>query len=258
MEESWKPVIYRDIKPDMYEVSNFGRFRNRITGHLLTPCPSEKGYLMVEVRCVSGKSRSIKLHRIVAWMFVPGYDELHNEVNHKDGNKLNNHVNNLEWTTHLENIRHAYRNNLIPIAYGESHPNHKMSDDDIVIICESLLKFNGNAYKTHDFIKTLNMPNITLNSIYRVKYKNTGKHISDSYFDDKRFNIRHRIMGDDMDIICKAICDFNGKYSDIKAFLSSNYDITVQIGTIRNIINKVSYVASSDKYFKKGEIEFRQ
>jgi hypothetical protein len=74
-EEIWVPVVYGEIKPDMYEVSNMGRFRNKNTGRLLMPCKSEKGYLMVYVMTIYGTGRSIKLHRIVAVHFVPGRTE---------------------------------------------------------------------------------------------------------------------------------------------------------------------------------------
>lgn len=249
--EIWKPVIYRNIKPDMYEVSNLGNFRNCKTNHIMTQCPSEKGYMMVSFRCSDEKTRCIKIHRIVAWMFVPGYDELHNEVNHKDGNKKNNHADNLEWVTRKENIHHGYENGLIPVLRGERHGNHSMTDDEIAIISSLLVECRGNSNRV--FVKSQNMGMaVSLHAIQRIKYKLTGKHVSDLYFDENTFTINRRIMGDDIHIICKAICEFNGNYSDIHRYLAQK-EIYVTKATINCIINKRSYVMVSDIYFKKGQ-----
>ena len=64
------------------------------------------GYMQVKV---SGKQ--IYVHRLVAQAFIPNPDNKP-QVNHKDGNKANNNVNNLEWVTNKENISHAYENSL--------------------------------------------------------------------------------------------------------------------------------------------------
>lgn len=252
--EIWKPVIYRDIMPDMYEVSNLGNFRNRITGHVMTQCPSEKGYMMVIFRCLGGKSRSIKIHRIVAWMFVSGYDEIHNEVDHLDGNKANNRADNLEWVTRHENIRRGYAKGLIPILYGERNGNHSMTDDDIGIICECLLKYNGNSKKAYLEAIRRNVKNVNLSKVQHIKYKKTGKHISDCYFTKDQFPISHRIMGDDLDVICQTICEYNGNYYAIQEKLHS-IGINISHPNLRRILNKETYACVSDKYFKKGEIK---
>ena len=85
------------------------------------------GYYVVTVN-----ARPAYVHRLVAECFVPKPPEPPGErleVNHKDGNKLNNHASNLEWTTHLENVRHAYRTGLITgaqIARNAAHPHPTM------------------------------------------------------------------------------------------------------------------------------------
>jgi len=66
----------------------------------------DKGYLSIILN-----DKNIPIHRLVAIQFIPNPEDK-KVVNHKDGNKLNNHVDNLEWTTHSENISHAYDTGL--------------------------------------------------------------------------------------------------------------------------------------------------
>ena len=128
LQEIWKPVVGYE---DRYEVSNWGNVRsisrsqlvtcsNRTyaqsyAGRLLSCTPaSQSGYLMVWLQ-VAPKPKNATVHRLVAQAFIPN-PENKSQVNHKDGNKHNNYVENLEWVTPSENVRHAYDNGL-------AHPN---------------------------------------------------------------------------------------------------------------------------------------
>ena len=73
---------------------------------------NERGYPLAYL-CFDGKTKAVKVHRLVAELFVPNPQGL-KEVNHKDGNKLNNHADNLEWCTRSENVSHAYATGLRP------------------------------------------------------------------------------------------------------------------------------------------------
>lgn len=89
-----------------YMISNFGKVLNTKTGRILNPIKSKQGYLKVNLY-INGKGKMFYIHRLVAEHFVSGYkDGL--QVNHIDGNKLNNVFTNLEWCTVGENSRHAY------------------------------------------------------------------------------------------------------------------------------------------------------
>jgi hypothetical protein len=78
---------------------------------ILKPCPNTRGYLIVFVAGKWEKQRCNLIHQLVAKTFLPN-PESKPQVNHKDGNKLNNSVTNLEWMTHQENIQHAWDTGL--------------------------------------------------------------------------------------------------------------------------------------------------
>ena len=100
--EEWKP-----IKDYNYEVSSFGRVRNKCSKKLLSIFDTNReGYLRV-ILFSNGKRKRFFVHRLVAETFIPN-SENKPQVNHKDGNKQNNNVENLEWVTCSENGLHYY------------------------------------------------------------------------------------------------------------------------------------------------------
>lgn len=74
--------------------------------------------------------KSARVHRLVAMAFVPN-PEGHTEVNHIDGDKGNNHCDNLEWCSRLENMRHAFANGLCKAVSGENAPAAKLSEAEV-------------------------------------------------------------------------------------------------------------------------------
>jgi hypothetical protein len=121
--------IWKDIPgyEDFYQASSFGRVRSKsrlvnyskgsrkllrkMKGRILKPAiRSDTGYLAV-ILCINGMDTTIKIHRLVASSFIHN-PENKRCVNHKDGNKLNNNLSNLEWVTHSENNYHAIVNRL--------------------------------------------------------------------------------------------------------------------------------------------------
>lgn len=95
MKETWKDIENTNEK---YEVSTYGRVRNKRTGLILKPRKRPDGYLDIDICGKRGK-----IHRLVAKAFIPNPDNKP-EVNHIDENKQNNNINNLNWMTHIENM----------------------------------------------------------------------------------------------------------------------------------------------------------
>ena len=100
MEEIWK-----DIKgyEGLYQISNFGNVKSLRNNNILKPSNGE--YKQVTL-CYKGERKTIAIHRLVASAFIenPFNKE---QINHKDENKHNNNVNNLEWCTHKENMNYG-------------------------------------------------------------------------------------------------------------------------------------------------------
>lgn len=107
----WKPVVGYE---GLYEVSEKGQIKNLKTQHVLTPRNST-GYSMVAL-FKNGERRDLKIHRLVACSFLEN-PQNKPQVNHKDGNKLNNNLENLEWCTNSENQKHAYQTGLRKFTY---------------------------------------------------------------------------------------------------------------------------------------------
>ena len=98
-------------------------------GLWLKPGVSKYGYKQVVLTGTDGKRTTISVHRLVAITFMDLQDGL--QVNHRDGDKLNNSLSNLEWCTQEDNMKHAHRTGLI---------NHRGLSDDQVLEVRSMLK----------------------------------------------------------------------------------------------------------------------
>ena len=105
--EIWKPVKGYE---GLYEVSNMGSVRNSKTGKLKIPQLMKRGYVQV-LLWTNHQAKGFTIHRLVAEAFLPNPNNF-SDVNHKDGNKQNNSVDNLEWCTRSYNLKHAYKNGL--------------------------------------------------------------------------------------------------------------------------------------------------
>lgn len=108
MKEMWK-----DIKnyENLYQISNTGKVHSVRNDIDIKPFINNNGYYEIVIK-KDKKQKHFRVHRLVAQAFISNLNNLP-QVNHIDGNKLNNNVNNLEYCTQSENMRHAAKNNLL-------------------------------------------------------------------------------------------------------------------------------------------------
>lgn len=114
--------LVRSRRRTVTQISRWGREMVRVYDACnMKPRLNKQGYLYLTLS-KDGKSKTYKIHRLVAQHFVDGYEE-GLCVNHIDGNKINNAADNLEWITLGDNIRHAIALKLKPdIQFGENSP----------------------------------------------------------------------------------------------------------------------------------------
>ena len=128
MKELWKPII----NFENYLVSNKGRVKNKNSHKILKLKINKYGY---ETVCLfkNGFRKYPQVHRLVAIAYLKEKDISKNQVNHIDGNKLNNNLENLEWVTGSENQKHSYQNGLQKKKFGGENQYAKsiyQIDDD--------------------------------------------------------------------------------------------------------------------------------
>lgn len=137
----------------------------------LKPVTTKWGYLQVSI-CNNNKIKQMSVHRLVAETFIPN-PENKCDVNHKNGLKTDNRVENLEWMTHQENIDHAILNGLHN-TIGENHGRAKLTEHQVIEIKKlySQRKYN----KTNQY-KLAKMFGITQPQISSIINNKVWKHI---------------------------------------------------------------------------------
>lgn len=151
-----------------YEISNTGIIRNKENKKLKSQYIGSTGYYMVSFS-YNNKSKPQRVHRLLALTFIPNPKNLP-EVNHIDGDKLNNNLTNLEWTTHHENMSHAFRIGLANNT-GVRNGQTKLNEIQVTEI-KSLLKQGLSQYKIAE------MFNVSRSCILGIKLGKLWKHVA--------------------------------------------------------------------------------
>ena len=133
-----------------YSISLKGEVTNTTTGRVLKPSPDTDGYPQV-VLCDAPRRKTCKVHRLVCLTFLPNPNK-YPVVNHIDGDKTNNNVNNLEWCTISHNTKHAYKLGAL-CQKGENNNATRFSDQVVERVKEGYDGGNITAYA-----KELDMP----------------------------------------------------------------------------------------------------
>lgn len=178
--ERWISIKEFDCQ---YQISESGRIRSvegiikRLNGRpyirrskILRPSSTKKCRYLRGMVCVNKRNIPYKIHRLVAKYFVD--NPLGKpEVNHIDGNTLNNHYSNLEWVTRRENIIHCVNNNLQTPFKGEEVGTSKLTSKEVISI--------RNEYKPRHITRSYLSKKYKVSeaAIKDILYRRTWKHL---------------------------------------------------------------------------------
>lgn len=162
--EIWKPVVGYE---GLYEVSSIGRVksikRNTAINRILKPHNTKK-YFQVCL-CKNGIIAYKSVHRLVAEAFIPNPDNLP-EVNHKDENKLNNEISNLEWISRSSNLKYGTR--LERIGKAKSKAVKALNDEGVLV---------GEYESINEAAEATGLAPINISRCCRGIYKRSGGYI---------------------------------------------------------------------------------
>jgi hypothetical protein len=164
-----------------YLVDTRGAVFSEHKDEYLKPFLNPSGYLLVDLHH-NHKSYYRQVHRLVAEAFIPNPDKLPT-VNHIDGDKTNNRIDNLEWMSIKDNVRHAWSTGLAKPRCGVDNPANVYTEEQIHKVCEMLEVGTYN----HKQIAEMCGTNVTL--IRDIKFRGKWKHIASLY------NINHIPIG---------------------------------------------------------------
>ena len=155
--EIWKPIKGYENK---YQVSNLGRVKS-LTKKTPTikKLHNHKGYIYTSLY-LNGKPKNCLVHRLVLFTFkIPPIIGKDYQVNHIDGDKTNNKLDNLEFSTPLENTRHAIKLKLNK-QHSETHSQAKLSNEEVEFIRLAKKYFNGKELANKFNVSTSTISNI--------------------------------------------------------------------------------------------------
>lgn len=162
MIELWKVIP----ELDMYEISNMGKIKSKRKNKLMNLVEDSDGYLII---CLHQNKKQFnkKVHRLIIEAFN-GKSEL--EVNHKDGNKKNNKLDNLEYCTMMQNQQHAWSTGLRKAKSGKDSHYAKLTEDQVRHIRELLIMDLSQASIARNF-------GISQSTVYKIKHKQIWKNL---------------------------------------------------------------------------------
>lgn len=228
MEEIWKDVNLVPFN-ETHMISNYGKVKVKKTGRIIKQRFDKDGYYQVNLYC-NGIEKTKKVHRLVALTFLADEFKESLVVNHIDGVKTNNFVDNLEWTTISGNTQHAYDNNLEGKGVNHAKAKHYALYDN-----------EGNLFSQYE--NTFILESLTGKSrgVLNKKLKDNLKEITNIDYNlpvNKKLNQSNEVINTPV-----AIYDDNyniiGIYSNSQS-LQRNTTIS------RGIFNKIKY----NEYYK--------
>lgn len=156
-----------------YYVTEDGHVWSEYSQKFIRELPDKNGYLKVRLSSTDlpkGKQHAYSVHRLVLENFSPCENMKNLQVNHKDGDKTNNSISNLEWTTCQENISHAIDNKLRAKINGSA----KLTEKQVLEVIELLLS------KKYTYIQIAEKYGVCKETIARIKRKESWKELTEN------------------------------------------------------------------------------
>jgi len=163
MGEKWKEVQGYEGR---YMISASGKVFSFLTNKYRKPVFNHRGYYFMRLSDSEHKYKTNYIHKMVARAFIPN-SENKPQVNHIDGNKTNNLIDNLEWCTNDENMAHAKANGLIKPHKGKEHWHCRLTEEQAKDIKYSLMS-------TKELMKEYRA---SYSMVYGIKSGKRWKHI---------------------------------------------------------------------------------
>lgn len=184
--------------------------------------------------CHNNKASTVRVHRMLALAWLPNDNpEVKTTVNHKDGNKLNNSIENLEWVTLAQNNQHGC---TLEGNYGEGLYNTELTDEYVHEICKKLVE----GYRTIDIAKEYGVSN---DIIRKIKAGDTWFHVRNLY------EIPHKYRSDFSVATVHWVCNKIAEgVSDQNIAKISNND-KLKVIDVKRIRHKIRYKSITSLYF---------
>lgn len=231
---------YEDVNP-MYWISSHGRVYSEYSGYLTAT--DSFGYAYIQMRGCSGKGYRVRIHRLVlmAFNYIDGCEAL--EVNHRDGNKSNNILDNLEWCTRVENMNHAVSSGLANSC--ESSYRATITNEQANEICKLL---TTGEYSPLDIS---NMLNISRDIVAHILHRNAWTQISKNYIFKRK--VSRTFTNSELEILLdfvknNDIASYNTRvdfYIDMLNSIGSN----LSHGSCRDILENI--IENPTEYYNK-------
>ena len=130
---------------------------------------NDNGYEIIGLK-IDGKSTTKRIHRMIAEMYIENPNN-YPIINHKDGNKLNNHISNLEWCSYSHNLKHSYDNNLRQAA------PKKGSENNMAKLTEKQVLEIRKLFDKHTIKEISEMYGVSKSCIKQIKHHRTWRHL---------------------------------------------------------------------------------
>lgn len=242
---NWNGIIV-----DRYLISDFGRLYDKQKQCFVNYSVDKDGYFMASITVPGIGYKKIRVHRfeMLSFNYIDNYKDF--QVNHKDGNKQNLYIGNLEWSTPLENTRHGWNTGLNQNT-GINNGNSKHDDSFIHKICE-LIDSGYNNSQISDYFNIYEKSERMRMSatITGIRNGKTHKYISNEYSfmsgkikkDYNEFSIH---------LLCKILSDGNTySYKEVMDMMQiPNEDRRLYRVFINDVIHKRTGKVITDRFY---------